>query len=173
MARGRLSPAETLFKAEDFLVEAVVFIAVLCESLLQALFRVVGRHDCCDSGEDADCYDGFDHRGHSCEGGVGWSDGVVGSLAGRAVAAVALLLVGSQRESVVRGLLCDCGCVVLLSRAGWSGTVMCGDDSGLCFVRMTGIHVFDVVDEAEPFHVAWAASYDHHNEVPTESRDGM
>lgn len=74
----------------------------------------------------------------------------------------------------MRGLLCDCGCVVLLSVAGWSGTAMCGDDSGLlCFVRMTGIHVFDVLDEAEPCHVAWAALCDHHNEVPTESRNGM
>ena len=54
------------------------------------------RHDCCDSGEDADCYDGFDHCGHSCEGEVGWFQGVVDSLAAWSAAAVALLLVESQ-----------------------------------------------------------------------------
>lgn len=34
VARRRLSHAETLLKAEHLLIEAVVFIAVLCESLL-------------------------------------------------------------------------------------------------------------------------------------------
>ena len=69
---------------------------------------------------------------------------------------------------------CDRGCVVLgLSRAEWPGTVMCGDDSGLCFVKMTEIHVFGVVDEAEPRRVTRVASYDHHNEVFTESRGGV
>lgn len=104
MARRRLSPAETLFKAEDFLVEAVVFIAVLCESLLQALFRVVGRHNGCDSDEDGGRYHAFDYRDHAYGCEVGWSEGVVGSLAGRAVAAVALLWLGAS-ESVVGGLL--------------------------------------------------------------------
>ena len=71
MARRRLSSAETLFKAEDFLVEAVIFIAVFCESLLKALFRMVGRHNSCDSDEDGGRYHAFEYRDHSCEGGVG------------------------------------------------------------------------------------------------------
>jgi hypothetical protein len=35
VAWRRLSPGETLFETEDFLIEAVVFVAVFCESLLE------------------------------------------------------------------------------------------------------------------------------------------
>ena len=68
VAWRRLSSSGTLLQAEDFRVEAVVFIAVHCESLLEALFRVVGCHDGCDGDEDGDRYDAFDYRDHCCEG---------------------------------------------------------------------------------------------------------
>ena len=70
VARRRLSPAKSLLDPEDFLIEAVVLVAVLCEPLLQAFFRVVGRHNGCDGDEDGSCYDGFDDRHHCCEGEV-------------------------------------------------------------------------------------------------------
>ena len=70
VARRRLSPADSLLPAEDLLVEAVVFIAVICESLLQALFCMVGDHDGGDGGEDGDSYDAFDYGDHCCEGPV-------------------------------------------------------------------------------------------------------
>ena len=71
VARRRLSPADSLLPAEGLLVETVVFIAVFRESLLQALFCVVGDHDGCDRGEDGDSYDAFDYGDHCCEGEAG------------------------------------------------------------------------------------------------------
>jgi hypothetical protein len=41
VAWWRLSPGETLFETEDFLIEAVVLVAVFRESLLEALFRMM------------------------------------------------------------------------------------------------------------------------------------
>jgi hypothetical protein len=103
VAWRRLSPGETLFETEDFLIEAVVFVAVFCESLLETLFCVVGRHDCCDGDEDGDCYDALDNCDHCCGTAVAiwrqlgwmsqWVGGVVGSLVGLAAA---LLLVESR-----------------------------------------------------------------------------
>ena len=103
VAWWRLSPGETLFETEDFLIEAVVLVAVFCESLLEALFRVLGRHDCRDGDENGDRYDALDDRDHGCEGEVangrqlGWVsrrlEGGFGSMVGLGAA---LLLVNSR-----------------------------------------------------------------------------
>jgi hypothetical protein len=70
VAWRRLSPGETLFETEDFLIEAVVLVAVFCESLLEALFCMMGRHDCCDGDEHGDCDDALDNCDHCCGTGV-------------------------------------------------------------------------------------------------------
>lgn len=103
VAWWRLSPGETLFETEDFLIEAVVLVAVFCESLLEALFRMMCRHDCRDGDENGDCDDALDNCDHCCGTEVAmrrrlgwtsrWDGDVVGSLVGLAAA---LLLVESR-----------------------------------------------------------------------------
>jgi hypothetical protein len=69
------APSQARLQAVVLLVEAVVSVAVLVVALREALFGVVGGHDCCDGEDHAGCDDDFDDGYHCCcvlEGG--WGD---------------------------------------------------------------------------------------------------
>lgn len=70
----------------------MVFVAVHVESLLEALFRVVGRHDGCDGDDDGDPDEAFDDDRHNCEDEV-----VPGGRLGRLEGVSVSLLVESCR----------------------------------------------------------------------------
>lgn len=104
VALRSISSAATLLQAEDFRVEALVFVAVHCESLLQALFCVVRRHDGCDGNEDGDRYDAFDDCGHCGKGGVliGWRLGQLEEC----------LCIAVSGELPVRARVCEAYCEI-------------------------------------------------------------